>query len=366
MRFALRNAARNLRVGVLIALAAGVSALFLLYFCSSIQTYQTQLDESYAALTVNAHIAHEYPGRTPRISPIRLERILKSGFVKSCRLVATVDMSDEGILLRAPETLDMDPVLERSWESIQWAEGIVPEDFLAGDDLICIAPAGWEDRLGEVVTFAINFQPVELTVAGVYGKPQSEYSTATQVYYCSLPTMRRMYEQVDEIIIYNAVEMELQDLPHLDDFKAEMKKAGFDKGSAVLVIDDAQLQRVTAQLRRQIRLLRSLQPVFFVLVAAIGFGLSFLVLRSRRREAAVMRSLGARRSLVFGILFEENALFSLVGTILGGGAGLLLLGNEALRPGELCILLLCFLAGGAAAVLRLSGLNAFTVMTANE
>ena len=108
MRFALRNAARNLRVGVLIALAAGVSALFLLYFCSSIQTYQTQLDESYAALTVSAHIAHEYPGRTPRISPIRLERILKSGFVKSCRLVATVDMSDEGILLRAPETLDMD------------------------------------------------------------------------------------------------------------------------------------------------------------------------------------------------------------------------------------------------------------------
>ena len=193
MRFALRNAARNLRVGVLIALAAGVSALFLLYFCSSIQTYQTQLDESYAALTVNAHIAHEYPGRTPRISPIRLERILKSGFVKSCRLVATVDMSDEDILLRAPETLDMDPVLERSWESIQWAEGIVPEDFLAGDDLICIAPAGWEDRLGEVVTFAINFQPVELTVAGVYGKPQSDYSTATQVYYCSLPTMRRMY-----------------------------------------------------------------------------------------------------------------------------------------------------------------------------
>ena len=243
-----------------------------------------------------------------------------------------------------------------------------PEGLEPGELVKCLASAKGREvaALCEPEDVIIAADTIVWHEGRVYGKPQSEYSTATQVYYCSLPTMRRMYDQVDEIIIYNAVEMELQDLPHLDDFKAEMKKAGFDKGSAVLVIDDGQLQRVTAQLRRQIRLLRSLQPVFFVLVAAIGFGLSFLVLRSRRREAAVMRSLGARRSLVFGILFEENALFSLAGTILGGGAGLLLLGKEALRPGELCILLLCFLAGGAAAVLRLSGLNAFTVMTANE
>ena len=47
--------------------------------------------------------------------------------------------------------------------------------------------------------------------------------------------------------------MRLGNLRDLDRFKEQMRQLGMDKGTAVLVINDALLREVTTQLGRQIR-----------------------------------------------------------------------------------------------------------------
>ena len=145
-----------------------------------------------------------------------------------------------------------------------------------------------------------------------------------------------------------------------------MKELMLDGGFNRLVVNDALLIGVTTQLQRHIRLLKALLPLLFALVAAIGFGLSFLLLRGRRREAAVMRSLGESRGRVFCVLLMETALQAVFGTALGALAALLVTGTRAVNPATLALVFACYLPGGAAAVFRLTRVNVLGLMTAKE
>ena len=160
--------------------------------------------------------------------------------------------------------------------------------------------------------------------------------------------------------------MRLGNLRDLDRFKEQMRQLGMDKGTAVLVINDALLREVTTQLGRQIRLLEGVLPILLLLVAGIGFGLSFLLLQGRKKEAAVLRSLGMRRGQVAGVFLTESAARALAGVVLGGALAWAILGATAFQPGYLALVLVCFLLGGAAAVWKISGINVFTILTARE
>ena len=89
---------------------------------------------------------------------------------------------------------------------------------------------------------------------------------------------------------------------------------------------------------------------------------SFLLLRDRKKEAAVLRSLGTRRGQVFGIFFLESAIQASLGTLLGGLLASGAMGKSAFAPQYLALVLICFLLGGAAAVWQLAKANVFTVM----
>lgn len=142
------------------------------------------------------------------------------------------------------------------------------------------------------------------------------------------------------------MEIDSQNLAELDDFKAKMKKLGLDTGETRVVINDSQLQTVTSQLKRQVRLLETLLPVLLVLIAAIGFGSSFLLLRGRIREAAELCSLGMNRASVFGASLLENLLQAVLGQSIACIVGWFAFGGGALQPQYLMALLLCYLLGG--------------------
>ena len=205
-------------------------------------------------------------------------------------------------------------------------------------------------------------QVIQLTVVGLYGK---EYRSAEDsiIYYCPLGVLEDYLHENQQEITYNVLEMELQKLNRLGEFKAQMSKLGLEKGSARLTVNDALLQQVTAKFRQHIRLLNTLLPVLLAVVAGIGFGLSFLLLRGRKKEAAVLRSLGTRRGQVFGIFLCETAVQALSGTLLGGLLAGFAMGKSAFVPQYLAMVLGCFLLGGGAAVWQLAKANVFTVMT---
>ena len=203
-----------------------------------------------------------------------------------------------------------------------------------------------------------------LTVVGLYGSEYDGYNGVT--YYCPLPVLRGLYEENGMPFSYCGLEMELCNTRELGTFKAQMRELRLDGGMTRLVVNDALLLSVTTQLQRHIELLKALLPLLFAFAAAIGFVLSFLLLRGRRREAAVMRSLGAKRRRVFATLLLETAMQAASGAALGALAAFLISGRDALCLLSITLVLACYLFGGAAAALHFARVNVLKLMAARE
>lgn len=364
MKYVWKTLIRNKRITLAAVAAVAALTFFLSVFTSSIQSSREQLKRIYEVTTVTARVAGYNTGVNASIGEELYRAILDSGFIKA-HWALIQNKTEQQDLLRALNKTALVPDLE-GWEPyIIWQEGY-DITVLEGDARVCLAPRSLELELGETVTLplggAYRKLQMELTVVGLYGK---EYRSADEldVYYCPLNAMEDFLRENQQEITYNILEMELQKLDRLGDFKTQMTELGLEKGSARLTVNDALLQQVTAKFRQHIRLLNTLLPVLLTIVAGIGFGLSFLLLRGRKREAAVLRSLGTCRVQVFGMFLSETALQALLGTLLGGGLAWAALGKTAFQLQYLSLVLCCFLLGGAAAVWQLAKANVFTVMT---
>lgn len=364
MKYVWKTLIRNKRITLAAVAAVAALTFFLSVFTSSIQSSKEQLKRIYEVTTVTARVAGYNTGVNASIGEELYRAILDSGFIKA-HWALIQNKTEQQDLLRALNKTALVPDLE-GWEPyIIWQEGY-DITALEGDARVCLAPRSLELELGETVTLPLGGEyrklHMELTVVGLYGK---EYRSADEldVYYCPLTAMEDFLRENQQEITYNILEMELQKLDRLGDFKTQMTELGLEKGSARLTVNDALLQQVTAKFRQHIRLLNTLLPVLLIIVAGIGFGLSFLLLRGRKREAAVLRSLGTRRMQVFGMFLSETALQALLGTLLGGGLAWAALGKTAFQLQYLSLVLCCFLLGGAAAVWQLAKANVFTVMT---
>ena len=363
MKYSLRNFWRNRRVSLISVAVVLVSAMFLMIFSDSIATYQGELASSYAALKASAHITAYNSGEKPKLPVDTYQAILDTGFPVDPGVMADYEISDIEVL-RGVNGPDIDPSLRDCIDDVAWVEGYDRTVF-DGDALVCLMPNDWQTEHGSTWEVWIGQNSYTFTVAGIYGNKFTSRDNGS-VYYCPVNALKAVYEAENLEFTYCGMEMDLQNLAELDDFKAEMKKLGLDSGDTRLVINDSQLQTVTSQLKRQVRLLETLLPVLLALIAAIGFGSSFLLLCGRKREAAVLRSLGMRRSAVFTSFLFENLLQAVLGLLIGCVIGWFTFGSGALQPNYLAALLGCYLLGGAAAVWKISGVNVFNIMTARE
>lgn len=362
MKYGILSFWRNCRLGGIAAGVILISVLFLTIFSSGIASYRKELQQSYGALHVTAYIAGE-EDQIPQLTQDAYCKIIDSGFISQHQEMAEHNIA-AGVVLRALGDIVIDPSLRDAKESIRWASGYDASIF-SGNEMVCLLPArlAWEP--GGTWEIPIGGTTYTFTVAGVFG---SKFSSGAggSVYYCPLHTLQEIYRQKNLMFSYSAMEMDLQHLDRLSDFKSQMKQLGLQSGNTRLVIRDAQLQTITGQIRRQIRMLETLLPILFALVTGVSFALSFLLLRGRRREAAVLRSLGMKRAQVFKAFLTETSMQALLGFLPGAGLGYILFGPGALQTTHLAILFLCYLLGGGVAIWRLSGINVFTVMTARE
>lgn len=237
-----------------------------------------------------------------------------------------------------------------------------------GDPLaITIFEAGYQDisstcqKVGDaVLTLTASYQPENL-----------EESFPLLI----LPAgwARDYYQEHSRPFSVSCASFTIGDPFRLNAFKADMKKAGFQnpnplgepssKGEALLVYDDAFI-RASSPIKRNVTLLQRLYPLIFLLIALLGFLISFLLLRSRRQEMAIARSLGTGRLRTPLILVGENAVLQLLGV----GAAALSIPYLAAGGGRQLFPLLSgyaavYLLGGIAAVAmlgRMSILEQFT------
>ena len=363
MKYSLRNIWRNRRVSLISVAVVLVSSLFLMIFFSSITTYQNELWASYSALKASAHITAYDSSKKPKLPVDTYQSILDTGFPVNHGVMADHMISDKDVL-RGVNGTDIDPSLRDCIDDVEWVDGY-DRTIFDGDAMVCLMPNDWKTDYGDTWECWIGENAYTFTVVGIYGNKFSSKDNGS-VYYCPVNALKAVYEGENLEFTYCGMEMDLQNLSELDDFKAQMRKLQMDSGDTRLVINDSQLQTVTSQLKRQVRLLETLLPVLLTLIATIGFGSSFLLLRGRRREAAVLRSLGMKRTAVFGSFLFENLLQAILGLLIGCMIGWFAFGSGALQPKYLAALLGCYLLGGAVAVWKISGVNVFNIMTARE
>ena len=365
MKLIWKNFIRNKNVTLAAVAAVTAMTLFLMLYMNSIRIYQQELSNTYAAMTVEGWVEGNKKGRTPVITQTEYTVIVDSGFVAEHNArISCSSLSSAGQWLYGLEEPRGETNLAAELPYLQWREGF-DESLFDGDDSVCVAPRSARLMLGDTVTFPLkrdSAEVLELTVVGLYGGGGG----GVQNFYCPLASLRNAYQGAGLSFNYSGLDLIFTDLANLEVFKTAMLEAGLHIGEAQLRIDDSTMQQTTGQLKQQIALLQELLPVLLVLAATIGFGLSFLLLRGRKKEAAVLRSLGMRRSAVFTVLLGETALQAATGCLLGCGIALLLAGAAAFQPDQLLLLWACDLLGGGVAAWKISGVNVFNIMTAKE
>jgi len=132
-----------------------------------------------------------------------------------------------------------------------------------------------------------------------------------------------------------------------------------------ITVFDSQYMAAHKSAMRSIELLTSLQPVFMIFCAGMGLLAGLLLFRTRKREYALLRSVGAKRMYALWLLTSEFMLAAIAGALLCVVLSQLI---PALREGALFapIVLVCFLLGIVAAQLMILRESALKSLQTNE
>lgn len=102
--------------------------------------------------------------------------------------------------------------------------------------------------------------------------------------------------------------------------QTEWGEYGYDFYLYALDINDEMLHTLTSALKSSILINELCTGLVFALSAGAGFLIGFLMIRSRKREIALMRTMGTPNAVIYGGFAFEQMICVVLGTLLGGGA----------------------------------------------
>lgn len=133
------------------------------------------------------------------------------------------------------------------------------------------------------------------------------------------------------------------------------------------VIDDAELIQTIDGYQNGISFMENLRYLLFLLIFMIGFVSTYLSMRSRIQEMAIMRSLGTGSVRVFIMFLLEQMVLAAFGMLLGTGIASLYLGN--VRANELImvgIFFIFFMGGSIISIVKMNKNNVLEILTTAE
>jgi hypothetical protein len=222
--------------------------------------------------------------------------------------------------------------------SITWLEGYDEEVFRT-QEWVCILPAALEGT--ETVTLTFNYavpsdrmppktvsHTQSFSVAGYYTDPGNSR------FYIPYPAMEWLYAKLGASKLIEGIGAVLKDNNDLPALREEMSywfaapnpagektpwgKFDFDYYFYALDIDDNLLNTLTADMQSRLLLNRFAAAAVLMMAAGASFLTGFLVIRSRRRELSLMRTLGGSQKEIFRELFLEQGVRVLLGILAGG------------------------------------------------
>ena len=400
---------------LLVVVSTMAATVFMLFYPSLIDNTRKRLEETYSSITVTGSILSE-DKIVPAVSGSMWEKMQQSGYFSPLygsasfvirtfpkdileesagegaseqqkliafqNLLASFEEEDSGGVsgsMKACSSFSAEDELVRIREDIRWLEGY-DESCLEGDERICIISDRWGYAPGDTIPLLARV-PVSKTqlegifhlkVAGTYPGKITKFAAVMP-----LKTMEDLtiaatavHKQAGNPYAWNfglnAVYFTVRDNQQLDQIKAAITESGLRSNKLVRVrIDDRILKETVGPIESNLAQLEGSYLFFFVMIAAIGFLLSFLLARGRKPEYAVMRMLGeSRLQITLKALLEQFVLC--LGGVLLGAAAVGIIGQERFRPGICAAILLCYTVGAAVAVLLTVRVNVMDILRDKE
>ena len=410
-----RMAWRRKAACLLVVVSTMAATVFMLFYPSLIDNTRKRLKETYSSITVTGSILSE-DKIVPAVSGSMWEKMQQSGYFSSLygsasfvirtfpkdileesagegaseqqkliafqNLLASFEEEDSSGVsgsMKACSSFSAEDELVRIREDIRWLEGY-DESCLEGDERICIISDRWGYAPGDTIPLLARV-PVSKTqlegifhlkVAGTYPDKITKFAAVIP-----LKTMEDLtvaatavHKQAGNPYAWNfglnAVYFTVRDNQQLDQIKAAITESGLRSNKLVRVrIDDRILKETVGPIESNLAQLEGSYLFFFVMIAAIGFLLSFLLARGRKPEYAVMRMLGeSRLQITLKALIEQFVLC--LGGVLLGAAAVGIIGQEGFRPGICAAILLCYSVGAAVAVLLTVRVNVMDILRDKE
>ena len=260
---------------------------------------------------------------------------------------------------------------------IEWYDGY-DESIFGSDQFVCVVPSNYID-IGEVV-LAFNYR--------AYGETRDREYTCSFVVvgrytdegnnklYCPYSIMEHIYSKLNEPKKVQYLMGKLSNNDNLEllheiasNWFAEpnpmgdptpWEKYGYEYYPFAMDIKDSLLKSLVSDMQNSMTINRIAAALVFVLSAGAGFLTGFLVIRSRKREIALMRTLGTSNRIVCMELEIEQILCVAAGVIIGGSYSLW----EPL--GQLCLFAGIYIAGLTAALLVFIRANLLATMKEDE
>lgn len=189
-----------------------------------------------------------------------------------------------------------------------------------------------------------------------------------------LKTVQSYYRQQGISFSVDSAAFYLADPFRLNEFKENMKKLGFSektpsardsyKGNA-LTVKDSTFISLAENLEEIIAFMEAFFPPICVLLAVIGYIVSFLLMNSRKKEIALLRAMGMAAGRCVGMMWREQMLLAVCG-LLAGGAISLVFGEKFIIWTICGIVFAAYLSGVWIALCRLSQRSSIQALLAEE
>lgn len=400
--FLWRMNARRKASCLLVLLFSAVVTLFLLIYPHFIQNSQKELDFAYDSIPVTGWIMNIKDYADPTLPAALWNKVLDTGYIGEhdsystvrCRIYSKEelalpentteeerlsaleqllqqekDRSRNGRLptamARGINRLQAEPELRRQKDTLLWLEGY-DESNLTGDLPICLLPEelGWlpGDRVPVYLASTdVGSTTVCLMVAGIY--PKNISNNVDMI--LPLAGLEKIRAWTFYINGFSFTVSDNRNLPALKAKLLELELNGASQLPVRVAIDDRILDGTISPIRGNLAMLKGLYRFFFVMVAAIGFFLCFLLVRGRKAEFAIMRMLGESRLKVTLKILLEQAVLCLLGILLS--ATVLLLAGQGAADAAVCAGILgSYIFGAGFAVLLTIRMDVMEILRDKE
>ena len=262
--------------------------------------------------------------------------------------------------------------------SITWVDGY-DESVLASKEWVCLVPEGFTDKSELLMEFTYKDPVTEEKFTTEEKFAIVGYTTSrgsAEFIYCPYNTLAKILSKIHAPYDLIGIGAMMNDNNRLDEVQVVADHwfarpnqtgqetpwghYGYEYYPYALRIDDGLLKNLDATMKQNMTINRLSALAIFCIAAGAGFLIGFLLIRARKREINLMRTLGSSHFDIYLGFAAEQLACVLAGIVLGGA----LMGFKA--PGQLALFALVYFVGLSAALIVFLNKNLLSGMKEDE